>query len=236
MLSVCAGAAGQLKEPDRSPGHEEFQAGLEKSIDSIFLYSSIIFKYDQGTSLTEKDFVEVANELGVEVAAIKAIVEIEAGKSLMGLTAEGEPLVNYSANSFVKNARRLGVDISRAKKEHPKAFTRPARTVAENYERLSEAMAVDTMAAVASTYWGMFQIGGFNYKLCGTDTPGEFARLMSRSEHDQLRLFANFLRNCGMVDAVRGKNWHKFARMYNGPSYYKRGYHTRLANAYKKYK
>ena len=34
--------------------------------------------------LTERDYEEVAAELGVEVAAIKAVVEIEAGKAQIG--------------------------------------------------------------------------------------------------------------------------------------------------------
>ena len=86
------------------------------------------------------------------------------------------------------------------------------------------------------TFWGMFQIGGFNYKLCGCETVGEFVKLMSESELEQLELFAAFITNTGMLPDLKAKNWAAFARKYNGASYARRGYHTRMANAYAKFK
>lgn len=82
----------------------------------------------------------------------------------------------------------------------------------------------------------MFQIGGFNYKLCGCESVQEMVELMSKSELEQLELFAAFIRNAGMLQALRDKNWAAFARKYNGASYARRGYHTRMANAYAKFK
>ena len=38
-----------------------------------------------------------------------------------------------------------------------------------------------------------------------------------------------------MLESLRNKNWATFARKYNGPSYAKRGYHTKMAKAYKKF-
>jgi hypothetical protein len=59
---------------------------------------------------------------------------------------------------------------------------------------------------------------------------------MSYSELEQLELFAAFIRNTGMLNDIRNKNWSAFARKYNGASYAKRGYHTKMANAYAKFK
>ncbi len=81
----------------------------------------------------------------------------------------------------------------------------------------------------------MFQIGGVNYKLCGCSTIGEFVELMSYSELEQLELFAAMITNTGQVKYLRAKNWAAFARSYNGASYAKRGYHTRMAAAYRKF-
>ena len=64
----------------------------------------------------------------------------------------------------------------------------------------------------------------------------EFVRLMAYSELEQLELFAAFITNTGMVEDLRKKNWRGFARKYNGASYARRGYHTKMANAYAKYK
>ena len=86
------------------------------------------------------------------------------------------------------------------------------------------------------TFWGMFQIGGFNYKQCGCESVDEMVKLMSDSELMQLELFARFIKNAGMLDDLKKKNWAGFARKYNGTSYARRGYHTRMANAYAKFK
>ncbi len=96
-------------------------------------------------------------------------------------------------------------------------------------------MSIDSVSAIEGTFWGMFQIGGFNYKLCNTNSPEEFLMKMSRSERDQLDLFASLLINTGMVESLRKKDWAAFARRYNGPSYASRGYHTKLASSYAKH-
>ncbi len=44
------------------------------------------------------------------------------------------------------------------------------------------------------------------------------------------------MNNTGLLKHLRSKNWAAFARLYNGPAYASRGYHTRMATAYKKYK
>ena len=63
----------------------------------------------------------------------------------------------------------------------------------------------------------------------------EFVRLMSHSELEQLELFAKFITNAGMLDDLKNKNWAGFARKYNGAGYAKRGYHKKMAAAYKRF-
>lgn len=234
MLSAWSLSA-QFIERDRIPSYEEYQLDLEKRLDSVFLHSSFIFT-SRPSGLTEEDFVRVATELDVEVAVLKAIVEIETGKTYKGIVAPGIPLVNYSSSRFINNLKKRGINIRNARANHPLAFSAKSADHEQNYEKLKEAMAVDSIAALSSTYWGMFQIGGFNYKLTGCSTPTEFVRKMEQSEQSQLELLAVFLEKCNMVEPIRQKNWQRFARLYNGPGYYKRGYHKKLAAAYKKYK
>ncbi len=191
--------------------------------------------------LTEEDFRQVAEELGVETAAIKAVVEIEAGNTHQGFWAPGKPVINFDVSVFRRNARRNGVNLSKYTRSHPVVFARPNRARYGSYgaaqqARLDAARSIDDRTAIQSTFWGMFQIGGFNWNKCGAASPDEFVRLMSRSERDQLELFANFVRTTGLLPSLRAKNWGAFARTYNGPSYAARGYHTRLARAYAKYK
>lgn len=191
--------------------------------------------------LTEQDFIEVAQELGVEVAAIKAVVEIEAGKTHNGFWAENKPLINFDLTMFRRMAAKNKISLAGATKTHPVIFSKPnaaryGSQQAGQQARLDAAREVDDLSAIEGTFWGMFQIGGFNWKKCGTESPNEFVEMMSRSERDQLELFARFIIKTGLVKHLRNKNWAAFAKGYNGPGYAKRGYHTRMANAYARYK
>ncbi len=190
--------------------------------------------------LTDKDYREVAEELGVEVAAIKAVVDIEAGAAHEGFWDDGKPLINFDLSMYNKFAPRRGVNLANARKKAPVIFRRPDTRRYGSYQaaqqaRLDAAKAINEESALESTFWGMFQIGGFNWKKCGASSVGEFVELMSRSERDQLELFAKFISNSGMVQAIRDKNWLAFALKYNGPRAKARRYHTRLAAAYKKH-
>ena len=190
--------------------------------------------------LTDADFNEIAEELGVEPAAIKAVVEIETGKTRRGFYADGLPIINFDLPVFRRAAALKGINLSKYAGSHPTVFSAPniARYGSQQraqQARLDAAMTIDSIAAIESTFWGMFQIGGFNWKLCGAESHEDFIRLMKRSEYDQLRLFANYIRNTGLVKYLQAKNWAAFAKIYNGPSYASRAYHTRMAAAYKRY-
>ena len=175
-------------------------------------------------TLTEEDFREVALRLGVEVAAIKAVVEIEAGRTHEGFSAPGTPLINFDLTMFRRFATRRGVNLSKYSKSHSVVFS------------LEAAKSIHPHAAVEGTFWGMFQIGGFNWKKCGAESIDDFVDRMSRSERDQLEMFAEFITTTGLLKHLQAKNWASFARGYNGPSYARRAYHTRMASAYARHK
>ena len=190
--------------------------------------------------LTDDDYARVAGELGVEIAAIKAVSEIEAGKHHHGFVAVGCPTLNFSVNMFNRNLKRRGITVSASQRKREAAFLPLNRKKygsygAAQHARLNSAMAIDSVAAITSCYWGMFQIGGFNWKHCGCSSPHEFARLMSQSESMQLELFAQFIsRHGAMLKHLKDRNWYAFARIYNGSKRAK-SYASRMANAYARY-
>ena len=183
-------------------------------------------------TLTEEDFNIVASELGVEVAAIKAVVKIEAGPKLEGFWAPGVPVANYVQSLFNKyKGKTKGRKLTDAKV--PSGLSGYAL---KEWTSLTNARKINADAADMGTYWGMFQIGGFNYKLCGCQSVEEMVEKISESEFRQLEMFAVFIRNAGMLESLKKKDWAAFARKYNGPSYAKRGYHTRMAKEYANFK
>lgn len=225
----CIGDARRSAPPPRQKKKTEGYQAV--AVDSVIPQAD---KNQRYTHLTEDDFRRVAKELQVEIAAIKAVVEVEAGKAMKGFWAPGVPVVNYD-KSMWSHCKRLVKKNDRlsASATIPKGLTTEASRRA--WQRLVAAQKKNIEQANLSTFWGMFQIGGFNYKLCGCESIGQFVNLMSYSELEQLELFAALIVNCNMVQCLRQKNWAAFARKYNGASYARRGYHTRMANAYKKY-
>lgn len=239
VISACASS------PDSVRHHLPI-----KMMDSLMLEGKVLTVWNINDTvkweapsirLTQKDYDEVAKQLGVETAAIKAVVEIEAGKSHNGFWSEGKPVINFDLTMYSAAARRNKVDLAKARKTAPVIFKAPnskkyGSQQAGQQARLDAAMAIDSVSAIDGTFWGMFQIGGFNWKKCGATSRSEFVRRMSKSERDQLELFANFLKETGLDKPLKKKDWSTFARGYNGASYAKRGYHTRMARAYKYYK
>lgn len=189
--------------------------------------------------LTQADYEDVAVDLGVESAAIRAIVDIETGKTRKGFHSPGKPIINFDLPVFRRAAARRGVNLAKYSSStalKPVNIAKYGSQQAAQQARFDAACAIDSVAAIESTFWGMFQIGGFNWKLCGMPSRKAFAEAMSRSEYDQLRLFANYIANTGLVKYLKTKNWAAFARIYNGPSYAARAYHTRMAAAYQRHR
>lgn len=183
-----------------------------------------------------------ATQLGCDPAAIHAVVDIEAGHIHDGFWGPGKPVIHFSFNQFKKYAAKRGINVESHRKTHPVLFQSPDRSkhggsaMKAMKARLDQAMAIDSVAAIQATFWGMMQIAGFNWKLCGASSPQEFCRQMEGDNHTQMQLFVNFLRSTRLDEPLRQHNWARFARGYNGPSYASRGYHTRLARAYAKRK
>ena len=175
----------------------------------------------------------MAAELDVEVAAMKAVVAIEAGAQMRGFWAPGVPVINFDRSMYARYRRSAPSQAGAKGEKVPAGLTGYARS---EWTQLINARRVNAQGANMGTFWGMFQIGGFNYKACGCKSVDEFVRLMSYSELEQLELFAAFIRNTGMLNDLRAKNWAAFARKYNGASYARRGYHTKMAAAYARFK
>ncbi len=135
------------------------------------------------THLTEEDFQKVAKELGVETAAIKAVVSIEAGSAMRGFWAPGIPVINFDATMYRKYASKATSKAGAKGESVPATLTGYAR---KEWTQLINARKVNAQGANMGTFWGMFQIGGFNYKICGCDNVDQYVKRTSYSELEQL--------------------------------------------------
>ncbi len=188
--------------------------------------------------LTEKDYQKAAKLVGCEVAAIKAVAEVESSGA--GFLSDGRPRLLFEGHQFYKYTKGAHKDV-RPDLCHPK-WTRAnyAKGSAEargagELRRFEEASQLDRGAALMSCSVGKFQIMGFNFALCGYKSVEEFWEALARSEGDQLEAFCCYVKSVGLDKELRAHNWAEFARRYNGPEYKKNKYDEKLAQAYAKY-
>lgn len=191
-------------------------------------------------TLQEIDYEHAAKLLGVDVATIKAVLEVETGNR-GGFVAEGKPTILFEGHIFWKQLKLRGVDPAKHLKGnedilYPKWTRTHYKGGLKEYNRLDRAALIHRDAALSSASWGIAQIMGFNHKVCGCQSVSEFVEKMSESEGKQLELFVQFLKGHHWDAYLRSQNWKEFARHYNGPGYAQNRYDQRLARAYAKYK
>lgn len=179
-------------------------------------------------TLVESDFERAAKLLKVDVATIKAVAEVESrGK---GFYADGFPVILFERHKFRKftNGKYDG--------SHPHLSNKTAGGYRESSrKKFNEAFKLNPDAAMKSCSWGKFQVMGFNHKICGYETVGEFVDAMKESEGKHLDAFCLFVKANNLAQALWKKDWERFARGYNGEDYKKNRYDEKLAEAYEKY-
>lgn len=189
--------------------------------------------------LSEADFRKAAGYLNVEVAAIKAVQEVETG-GRGGFIRVGYPTILFEGHIFWSQLKKKGLhpeDYVSGNEDilYPKWTKTYYKQGMEEYERLKRAEQINREAALCSASWGMWQIMGFNYAACRCHTVFDFCTEMQLNEGTQLNLFTSFLQANGWDKYLRTKDWAEFANHYNGPSYKENRYDEKLAQAYKKY-
>lgn len=178
--------------------------------------------------LTEEMYVGIAKSLNCEVAAIKAVVITES-KITGPFDQKGRPTILYERHYFMAltngkyNASHP--DISGPRYQHYGKFS-------IQYERLNKAIELDRQAALKSASWGAFQIMGSNYATAGYSSVESFVQGMNTLS-GQVYAFVNHIsRTPVLLDALRTKNWAKFACYYNGSGYKEKNYDTQMATNY----
>lgn len=197
------------------------------------------YNVDKGSRfLSEKDLRDVSKELGIELAAMKAVNEVES----MGLGfIAGKPKILFEGHIFWKRLKVHGIDPEDVREGNKDILY--SRWTSKHYEggiaehsRLSKAKEIHESAALESASWGLFQIMGFHYKSLGYNTVQKFVKKMEKNEREHLIAFARFIKFHKLDGYLKDHEWAQFARKYNGPGYKKNKYDEKLARAYGKYK
>lgn len=187
--------------------------------------------------LTDTDLVDAAELLGVQVAAVRAVNEVE---SLgLGMLPDGRPKILFERHVFWKRLEAHGIDPAPIAAQKPLLVSQERGGYAggaAEYTRLAGAMLICPAAAYEAASWGAFQIMGYHWKDLDYASVDEFVEAMQESEAEQLGAFVRFIaHDPALLAALKSRKWSTFAKLYNGPDYARNLYDAKLAQAYAKY-
>lgn len=188
--------------------------------------------------LSENDFVNFAKKYNVEIAAIKAVHEVESnGRGFIN----GKIKILFEGHVFWKELKNRGINPSNITKGnetvlYPQFKANNPLYKLDQHERLEKAKTINEEAAYASASYGLFQIMGFHYPTFDFATAKEFVEYLSETESSQLEIFGQFIVKNNLLKPLRERKWAAFAKGYNGASYKQNKYDIKIANAYSKYK
>ena len=199
--------------------------------------------------LSEKDLFDFAGEYNLELAAVKAVNQIES--SGKGFLAFGKPRILFEGHVFWSELKKRNIQPNNFLNSlsqdvlYEKWTKKYYRGGEGEYERMEKAANISALpgtkeAAYCSASWGAFQIMGYNYKNLGYSSIDSWVSAMNEHEREHLAAFGKFISMKSisgkkLIDWLREKNWDKFAEGYNGSGYKKNKYDEKLKAAYSKY-
>jgi peptidoglycan hydrolase-like protein with peptidoglycan-binding domain len=183
----------------------------------------------KGATLAFSDYVEAGRRLSCEPAAVMAVVMTEVG--IRGpFDSQGRPTILFERHVFSRlTGRKFDASYPDISNPVPGGYG----YFSAQYTRLQRASELDHAAAQQSASWGAFQIMGENFKQAGFGSVDEFVAAMKTSTKNQMAAFTTFIINDrGLMAALQQKDWKKFARKYNGPSYEVNHYDIKMKHNY----
>lgn len=187
--------------------------------------------------LCETDLVQASRELDVELAAIKAVTEVEAaGHGFVG----GKTKILFEGHVFWKRLTAHGLDPA-ACRDGNEGVLYP-RWTREHYlggvrehDRLNQARMIHEDAALESASWGLFQIMGYHWEPLDYPDVRRYTALMDVNEGNQLQAFTRFVQANDLTKYLKNRQWASFAVRYNGQRYKENRYDEKLERAYRRY-
>ena len=193
------------------------------------------------SAITMQDIANAAAGLRIDPALLAAVLEVECGwprrSGLMTCNGEKRPRILWERHICWRRCRRRLPRYTWRKYASacsPVPGGYPKRGCV-NWDRLERIRKIVGDCAYDCASYGLPQIMGFNHRLAGySSAKAMVAAFMD--EREQLRALGRFLRRTGLLRRLRRRDWHGFARGYNGPAYHKHNYHLRLARSWEKWR
>lgn len=220
---------------------EAFQRSVGLVVDGIAgpkTLTALLAKRDP-RHLGFDDLVLAAKTLGVPVAAVQAVNEVESKGQ--GFLDNGRPVILFERHVFHQRlVKALGqAEADRLAALNPNLINPKPGGYAggsAEWQRLSSARQIDEACALESCSWGLFQVMGYHWQALGYASVQDFVTRMQSSEAEQLDAFVRFIKaDAALLKALKASKWADFARGYNGPGFARNLYDVKLERAFARY-
>lgn len=166
-----------------------------------------------GAALTQAEMDAVLQDLGgLEPELVWALIRQES-ETLTGFLPDRRPVILFERHVFAARTQ------ARFSATHPD-ISGPRYTtygtLADQYVRLQQALALDVTGALEACSWGLGQVMGEHAQHLGYADAVAMVDAVIRSEGAQLQAVAAFLKRHDLVEPLAAKNWEAFATRYNG--------------------
>ncbi|MBH3411439.1 N-acetylmuramidase domain-containing protein [Pseudomonas putida] len=202
---------------------------------------------DTGKLLKHSDLVQAAARLGVPVATVYALNEVESQGR--GFLDNGKPVILFERHvmfdrlQLVRSAgddqEQLHQRAEQLAKQVPNLVNPKAGGYiggSAEHQRLAQARQLDDVAALESSSWGGFQVMGYHWQRLGYSSVHDFVAAMNRSEADHLEAFVRYIEaDANLLKALKAQKWATVAKLYNGPNYQRNLYDVKLERAFERH-
>lgn len=190
-------------------------------------------------TIKELDFKNAASKLNCEVAAIKAVYDVESAGG--GFLSDNDtPKILFEGHVFWRELIKKRINpLNHVKGNEDILYEKWTRKHYKGgfgeYNRLDRARKIDPEAAIRSCSWGAFQIMAFHAEKLGYQDAVDFMFTIAGNEKMQLQVFVDFVTAFDLAKHLQTHNWAAFAKGFNGPAYAVNRYDQKMAAAYNKF-
>ena len=188
--------------------------------------------------LTPEQIAIRAAKLGIEIACLRAVIEVECKGS--GFNADDTPVILFERHvmrqRLLLHKKKSIADVMEVKRPDLCSKTSGGYGLySVQHQKLADAAKFDRFSALESCSWGIGQVMGYHWYSLGYASIKDFVNAMYKDEASQLEAMCRYIKMNNLVNALKNKDWKAFALGYNGKNYSKNNYDVKLANAYKKW-